>query len=264
MNLFKNFSLATRFLTIFPLTKLMFKKDSNKEEQISNKDFASSMVFFPLVGLGIGFFLVIFQKIFFYATFPPLLSSALILVIWIWMSGGLHLDGFVDSVDGFSGGKDKEEILKIMQDSTVGAKGILALFSLLLLKFILLVESFPLSQETILLFTPVISRWSMVMAAYLGKPAHSQNSMGKLFMDYLSWKEFILATLIMVGIGFLAFNHYFFYFILMAITIVWLILWYSQQKIGGINGDIIGAINEIVELFILLTYYILTLDKCIF
>jgi len=144
MQLFKNFSLAIRFLTIFPITTFTIKKDQKEQGQISGKDFASSMVFFPLVGLGIGFFLIIFQKIFLYITFSPLLNSALILVIWIWMSGGLHLDGFVDSVDGFSGGKDKEEILKIMQDSTVGAKGILALFSLLLLKFILLVESFPI------------------------------------------------------------------------------------------------------------------------
>lgn len=264
MQILRNFSLAIRFLTILPLPAFLSRKNNGEGEGINSKDFASSMTFFPLVGLLIGIFLVIFRKLFLYLSLSSLLSSALILVIWIWLSGGLHLDGFMDSVDGFAGGQSRAEILKIMHDGAIGAKGMLALFSLLLLKYILLVESFYLPQDALLLFTPVIGRWSMVMAAYMGKPAHSDRSLGKLFMDYLDKKEFILATLIMVGIGFLTFNLPFLYFILVAIVIVWMVLRYSKKRLGGINGDIIGAINEVVELFTLLTYFILNSLRYIF
>ncbi len=257
MEVLKNLSLAIRFLTIFPLPAFSFKSGQNKVEEISGKNLAQSMTFFPLVGLLIGIFLLISRKVFLYCSLPPLVSDALILIIWIWLSGGLHLDGFTDSIDGFAGGKNKEEILAIMHDGAAGAKGILALFSLLLLKYILLVESFPLHKDALLLFTPVVGRWSMVMSAFLGKPAHSNRSLGKLFMDNLSWKEFFLATLIMGGIGFLILGFSFLYFILAGVVIVLLGLSYSQKRIGGINGDIIGAINEIVELFALFTYCLL-------
>jgi adenosylcobinamide-GDP ribazoletransferase len=87
----------------------------------------------------IGILLVVLRRIFYYLPVSPLIGDTLILIVWIWLSGGLHLDGFADSVDGFLGGHNKEGILNIMKDSATGAKGVVALVSLLLLKFVLLV-----------------------------------------------------------------------------------------------------------------------------
>ena len=108
-----------------------------------------------------GVLLVFLRRIFYHLPISSLLGDALILTIWIWLSGGLHLDGFADSVDGFLGGHNKEEILKIMKDSSTGAKGVVALVSLLLLKFILLVEMPLFLKDAALFFTPTIGRWSM-------------------------------------------------------------------------------------------------------
>src|SRR5665648_259818 len=182
---------------------------------------------------------------------------AQVLIVWIWLSGGLHLDGFADSVDGFSGGHDKEGILKIMKDSATGAKGVVALVSLLLLKFVLLVEMPLLLKDAALFFAPVIGRWSMVIAAFLGKPARLKNSMGKLFMDYIGWREVVFASLTMAVVGILLFKLYFLPFLIIAMGIVLLILKYCQHKIEGISGDVLGAINEIVEVSILLVIYLL-------
>ena len=258
MKILRDLSLAIRFLTIFPIASFPLSNNSNQdEEEALEENFANSMAFFPLVGMLMGVLLVVLRRIFYYLPVSPLIGDTLILIVWIWLSGGLHLDGFADSVDGFSGGHNKEEILKIMKDSATGAKGVVALVSLLLLKFVLLVEMPLFLKDAVLFFTPTVGRWSMVIAAFLGKPARTRNSMGKLFMDYVGWREVIFASLTMAVIGFLLFKLYFLPLVIIGIGIVLLILKYCQKRIGGISGDILGAINEIVEVFILLTFYIL-------
>jgi len=258
MKILRDLSLAIRFLTIFPIASFPLSNNSNQDEEEGlEENFANSMAFFPLVGMLIGVSLVVLRRIFYYLPVSPLIGDTLILIVWIWLSGGLHLDGFADSVDGFSGGHNKEEILKIMKDSATGAKGVVALVSLLLLKFVLLVEMPLFLKDAVLFFTPTVGRWSMVIAAFLGKPARLKNSMGKLFMDYVGWREVIFASLTMAVIGILLFKLYFLPLVIIGIGIVLLILKYCQKRIGGISGDILGAINEIVEVFILLTFYIL-------
>jgi adenosylcobinamide-GDP ribazoletransferase len=81
--------------------------------------------------------------------------------------------------------------------------------------------------------------------------------MGKLFMDYVGWREVVFASLTMAVVGILLFKLYFLPLVIIGTGILLLILKYCQKKIGGISGDILGAINEIVEVFILLTFYIL-------
>jgi len=258
MKIIRDLSLAIRFLTIFPIASFPLSNNSNQdEEEDLEENFANSMAFFPLVGMLIGVLLVVLRRIFYYLSVSTLTGDTLILIVWIWLSGGLHLDGFADSVDGFSGGRNKEEILNIMKDSATGAKGVVALVSLLLLKFVLLVEMPLLLKDAALFFTPAIGRWSMVMAAFLGKPARLKNSMGKLFMDYVGWRELIFASLTMVVVGILLFRLYFLPLVIIGVGIVLLTLKYCQKRIEGISGDILGAINEIVEVFILLTVCII-------
>jgi adenosylcobinamide-GDP ribazoletransferase len=259
MKILRDLSLAIRFLTIFPISSFpLSSNNSNQDEEEGLvENFANSMAFFPLVGMLIGVLLVVLRRIFYYLPISPLVGDILVLIVWIWLSGGLHLDGFADSVDGFSGGHNKEEILNIMKDSATGAKGVVALVSLLLLKFVLLVEMPLFLKDAVLFFTPTIGRWSMVIAAFLGKPARTKNSMGKLFMDYVGWREVIFASLTIAVVGILLFKFYFLPLVIIGIGIVLLILKYCQKKIGGISGDILGAINEIVEVFILLTVYII-------
>jgi adenosylcobinamide-GDP ribazoletransferase len=123
-------------------------------------------------------------------------------------------------------------------------------------KAVLSKEGSACEDLTPIFFTPTIGRWSMVIAAFLGKPARLKDSMGKLFMDYISWREVIFASLTMVVIGIPLFRLYLIPLVIIDVVIVLLILKYSQKRIGGISGDILGAINEIVEVFILLTLYI--------
>ncbi|MEY4808072.1 adenosylcobinamide-GDP ribazoletransferase [Vulcanococcus limneticus] len=62
---------------------------------------------------------------------PPLAQVALVLVAGLLLTGGLHMDGAMDTADGLAAG---ERLLEAMDDSRVGASGALALAVLLLLR----------------------------------------------------------------------------------------------------------------------------------
>ncbi|MBU2102175.1 MAG: adenosylcobinamide-GDP ribazoletransferase, partial [Candidatus Omnitrophica bacterium] len=100
----KRFLIALQFLTILPFSI---------KGKIEKEDFGRSLVYFPIVGLLLGFFLASIAYI--SLSLPPMVRSILILVVWMVITGGIHLDGFADTCDGFYGIRPREEILKIMR-----------------------------------------------------------------------------------------------------------------------------------------------------
>lgn len=248
MKILKDLSIAISFLTVVPV-KIFSETNETIECDVDlARDFSDSMIFFPFVGLLIGACLVLLNHLISYFELSLYLKNAMILLLWVFLTGGLHLDGFADSVDGFSGGSNQKSIIEIMKDGSIGAKGALALFFLLLFKFLLLVEINPIMKNSILLFAPSLSRWNMIVVAFYGKPASTKNSLGEKFMKYLGKKEMILSTIIMVIPGILLFQLQFIALLGLCIIISWFLLIYCRKKIGGITGDILGALNEIIEL----------------
>lgn len=237
--------MALRFLTIIPL---------GYPPEVKESDFAPSMAFFPLVGIIIGGFLVLINLI--TSSFSPLIASALVLIGWVGISGALHLDGFTDTIDGLCGGKNKEEILKIMKDSSNGAKGITALICLLLLKFTLLVGLAASYKNYALLFTPIVGRWSMVMGTYLS-PYAREEGLAKAFFHHKGAREIFWASLITICLGLVLFKLEFFYIIGIALAANFLLIVYLKRRIGGLTGDTLGGLNEVIELLTLFTIYCL-------
>jgi len=257
MKIVKDLALAIQFLTIFPFFPLEQSAKVSIDDENLAKNFSNSMIYFPLVGLLIGALLVLLNHLLYYISFPILINSALILFVWACISGGLHVDGFADMIDGFSGGKDKNDIMRIMKDSAIGAKGAMALFFIFLLKFVLLVEINLSIRDAALLFIPALSRWSMIVGAFFSQPANLEKGLGRQFMKKLGKRELILSTIIMIIPGIILFKYYFMFLFGSSILVIWLLLKYCQRKIEGITGDVIGALNEIVELFSLLILVIL-------
>ena len=98
----KKFLIALQFLTIFPV----------KLRDIKEKELPGSVNYYPLVGLGIGLLLagtgLLLSKI-----FPAAVSAVLLIGLYLLLTGALHLDGFIDTIDGLYGGSKKEEIFRI-------------------------------------------------------------------------------------------------------------------------------------------------------
>jgi len=252
-HIFRRIFLSISFLTILPVNFLFLRKEQENWNDIK-EDLSKSSIFFPLVGILIGLILVAADILLKWVSFDPFLSSGIILTVWIFLSGGLHLEGFADMVDGFSGGRNKEDIIRIMKDGAVGAKGAIALILLILLKFLLINSLLYSLRMEAFLIAPVIGRWSMVLSGYLGKPASSDNTLSKMFSLYLGKMELILATLFTLVIAFYFLSYQSLYFMIFSAFISYLMVYYSFTKMQGICGDVIGAINEITELSILLIF----------
>ena len=103
----RRFLLALTFLTVLPLPCLFSPNNSDHDNNI-DQELSKSSVFFPFAGFLIGIILFLTTKILKYFVFPSYLVAVFVLLVWVFLSGGLHLEGLADMVDGFPIGKSKE------------------------------------------------------------------------------------------------------------------------------------------------------------
>jgi adenosylcobinamide-GDP ribazoletransferase len=212
---------------------------------------ARSMFWFPWVGaiLGLGFWLAWggLQKI-----LPAPAAASLLLVLTVWVTGGLHLDGLADTADGLGGSHNPADALRIMKDSRVGAFGVISLILALVLKFSLFL-SLPAKTggTAVLLLYPVISRWCMVLLAYLSPYARAEGGLGQAMTLGVSPRVLTGASLSTGALALLILGAPGLALCAAAAALVWLGSRYFQRRLGGITGDILGATNEVAEVLVL-------------
>jgi adenosylcobinamide-GDP ribazoletransferase len=215
-----------------------------------NENFAKSFIMFPIVGLILGILLIGINYGLNLVNFPHFSISAIILIFLIILTGGIHLDGFADTIDGLYGGRNKEEIIKIMEDPHIGSIGAISIFCVLLLKFSLLLgvkEKF--FNQTLLIF-PVIGRYAMVI---LGTtlPYAKENGIGKSFVT--NEKSALILSSLFVLIVLVANKFIWGMFIFILVLIFnYFIGFFIKRKLYGITGDVFGFTCEINEVFTLL------------
>ena len=237
----KSIFFAINFLTILPFEK--FSRDI-EEEKIKD-----SVLFFPVVGILIGLLLSIVYLIF-RNIFSPLVLSAFIITLLAILTGGLHLDGFMDSIDGLFGGKNKDDILRIMKDHNVGAFGVIGVVCLLMLKFALIGS---LSKDVFakaIFIMPVLSRSSMSFVLLL-TPSSKSNGLGSVFAVEKKNMHWLIPVLISYLLAVLLFGvkgNFIIFFVLLFALIM---RGYFLKRIDGVTGDTMGMLNELVEVFVL-------------
>lgn len=232
--------LALQFLTRLPVNiPIDFDKDNLRR----------SMFFFPFVGMLIGFISFVVYSLFFYINRE--VAAVFSLLSLIIITGGLHLDGVSDTADGFFSNKNKEEMLEIMQDSHVGAFGVISLIIILLLKYVL-ISNMGENILHIMVFSLGNSRLCQAHKVFAKRSARP-DGMGNMFalsepMPYiLTGSAIYLLILAMVNIK---------YLITFIITFLFseLISLYSYKKIDGITGDVLGATAEISEVVSMISF----------
>jgi adenosylcobinamide-GDP ribazoletransferase len=236
--LFEDFFEALRFLTIFKVPS---------QTRWSENALARSMIFFPSVGLMIaGLSLALFSVA--ENFFPHRIATLVLLIAPIVISGGLHVDGFADFCDGFFGGKERADILRIMKDSRVGAWGALGVALLMLTKFELLL-AIP-QQGIVFVGALVASRWAQVVLSAALPYAGLGEGISELVAKKTSAREVLGATLFLMPFLFLIPNG----FLILSSCVFFLFALGSffKKKVGGITGDLFGAASELTEVFILL------------
>lgn len=235
------FWLALQFLTRFPVPV------ATDPEPV---EIGRSLLAYPLVGLLIGLLLVVTALLF--PSSDSLLIAALLLIVWVVVTGALHLDGLADSADAWIGGQgERERTLEIMKDPCSGPAGVTAVVLLLMVKLAALNVLLQTAQWQALLLAPLLARAAVplllattdyVRAGGLGEamvehlPRHQLKHLvwptGLLVLWLLGWKGVWLMGFVFVLAAFLR-NR-------------------LIKRIGGTTGDTTGAVVELVEAAVLL------------
>lgn len=214
-------------------------------------DSGRAAAWYPLVGLVIGALAWLAWKGAM-LLFPPLVAGVITLVVWVALTGGLHLDGLTDCCDGLFASVAPERKLEIMKDPHVGAFGVIGLILVLLLKAAVLASLTPASSFGILLAAS-LARWCILLAGLF--PLARASGMGADFMSsfrrsFIFWGAIIpLVIAVLLGArGVLS--------ALAGVGAAALILWFAKSRIGGVTGDVFGMIVEVVETVVLLAFLI--------
>ena len=234
--MFKVFFLAIQFLSRFPTPQYA---------SITAEEMGRSISWFPVVGALIGVLLVSVAQL--QIWLPPEVVAGLVLAVWIWSTGALHLDGLADTADGWLSGGDHQRALEIMKDSRIGTGGGVALVGLLLLKWSMLVVVIEHQAWWFLLAVPVVGRIAsiglMPVTQYI-----SLNGIAEQMFLHLN-KRFIWfwISVLMVGLLFVSPG------LLIGVLLAWFWMrWLMIRITGGMTGDTAGAMTEVVELAFLL------------
>lgn len=234
--------LALSFLTILPLYH-------NKE--VDNQELARSVSYYTLVGLALG---IISGGICLglHSIGLTLSADVMAIIALVVLTGGLHLDGLMDTADGLFSGRSRERKLEIMKDSRVGAMGVIAFGTVILLKIAFLSEINGELKYTALLLAPAAGRWAMVYGITCYPYARTSGGLGAC-LESAGKKQMAIAsiTLIIATLGLVGATGV---VLLGAVFLAaWTISKYITKCLGGMTGDTYGATGELIETWTLLS-----------
>lgn len=253
--------IAFSFLTSLPfpfLDKIKYDEDN----------IPFSLIFYPVVGLFFGLVLFFSTRLLLYIKLNLSLVSLAVISIPYIINKFLHFDGLSDTIDAFLPSKTKEERLKILKDTNVGsfAVGVLILF--VLLKFEL-IKIFLTNKEllSLVIIIPVFSKYSMVFLSFISKYPRKEGT-AFYIVGRIKISAFLISTFsfLIINLIFLVLFLSFYNLIIISFQILFIFIFsilfkiYSNHKIGGVTGDVLGALNEIIELLL----FVIIIISCIF
>ena len=231
----RRLGVAFQFLTRLPTPPL---------KEIGPADFSRSSVFFPLVGLVVGVGIVLA------AMLGGMINAAMTglggMIVWVGVTGGLHLDGLGDVADGFGAAHgDPDRFQQVLRDPHVGSFAVIAITTQIAAKLVLLASLAPSGHLWPLVLIPAWARWGALVWSRTLPPLWSGT--GERFAAEIGW-----STVILWG-GALAFASVWIApNLLAALIIVLAVGAFWRWQLGGISGDCLGASIEVTESLLLL------------
>lgn len=256
---------AFQFLSRFPV---------KGEPGFSSELLRHSVVYYPVVGAVIGLSVAAGAALT-GLVLPHWPAAVVTLILWVGLTGGLHLDGWMDSADGLLSYRTRERMLEIMKDSRVGAMGVLACVLLLLLKASLLaalIEGYSYYELPLLVLPAIWSRWYMVRAMVRYPIARGDEGLAANFAGLAPSHErraLLLAALLSLaaaaaplalGAGLAAWPLHLVAALLLpalALACGTVAARHVSSRLGGLTGDVYGALNELLEVVLLLVLVLL-------
>ncbi len=225
--------LAFSMMTILPFRMHEFRAGMN----------GVAAAYYPTVGLFLGGVICAL-----YAMLHGVLSESFLrvalFVLFAALYGALHLDGFVDTIDGLFAPASRA--LEVMKEPAIGAMGAIYGFLFLALK---LTAFFSLPDIGLFLLIPMLSRFGGGLAIY-AYPYVRQSGMG-----YAAKKEFttplFVYSALLVGAAVWLIDARFFWFFALTVVVSLAIGGFLNRRFGGLSGDMYGFVIESTELVLL-------------
>jgi adenosylcobinamide-GDP ribazoletransferase len=228
----KNLFAAIRFITIIPAGKSDYF------------DAVGMVPWFPAVGLLLGAGLAAFDHAA-ARVWHPQAAAVLDVVFLAVMTGAFHLDGLADTADGIFSHRPQDRILEIMKDSRIGAMGVVAVVSLLAVKWAG-ISGISENRATLLILVPAYARGAMLFGMRALEYGRPQGGTGLAFFNRKLrpadfWGVVVTGGLsLTLGQGLLAINVGF-------LLITAALIAYYRRRLGCITGDMLGAMAEVTE-----------------
>lgn len=240
----RHFVIAWHFLTVVPV--------SRRHHDPTPEELAGSMAWYPLVGLLLGGVLAVSAWLL-STLFVRSVQDALLIVVLVVLTRGLHQDGLADTLDGWAGGRTPDQRLAIMRDGRIGALGATGLILVLGLRYAGLAALPDLGRLSILFCLPAVGRWAMVLGSVSVPYARAEGGLAEPFLRHLSARQVLVATgwlavalLWAVGpVGALV-------GLTVAALVARAVTALARRLCGGITGDTLGTSNEAAEIAVLL------------
>lgn len=245
----KSLRSAIGFLTILPVAP-----------SDATNGMASARAWFPVVGLILGGILAAVDLMVSSAfsivgpndsTVPSLLPAVVLTVTLVVLTRALHIDGFMDCCDALFGGFDRERRLRILRDPHVGAFAVTGVVCLLLLKVTATASLAQPVRLWILLVFPCLSRWSVTLAMELFPYVRSRGIGTSFLGDVRKWQIFFALFVTLIAAFALAGLAGLILFVTVSLA-AWMVAAWASRLLGGVTGDVYGAIIEVSETTILL------------
>ena len=247
----KDFFATVMFFTRIPIKWSFF---SDKAPDLTNAAWA-----FPLVGFLIGLLSGMLGDFLIFLGLPIFLSCIIAITMSILLTGAFHEDGLADTADGLGAGGSPQRINKIIHDSRLGTYGVLALILGLLTRLGLLLTLVEYGYLLVSILS--VGFASGKLAILYSRNFYNNSRFAKVgsIVGVISNKNLFLATLLWALPTSIIIPFYGILFgVILMIFIISIMGFKSTKALGGVSGDILGAIAFLTELVFLLGIVIVT------
>lgn len=227
------------------LTRLPFPDPGVVDDPVLGR----ALPWYPAIGLLIG--LILATAAWLLAGSPTLVAAALVLCLWVWVTGALHLDGLADTADAWIGGLgDRHKTLAIMKDPASGPAGVTALVLVLVTKLACLDALFASAAAWQLVCAPLLARATLPLL-FASTPYVRTGGLGMALSHHARGEHCrvsaaLAAALVLLAVwptGLLLVGAVAFAYVLLRRAFI--------ERLGGFTGDAAGALVELAELIVL-------------
>jgi adenosylcobinamide-GDP ribazoletransferase len=231
----RGFIVAVQFLTRLPTTRI---------GDLGPRDLSLSAVFFPLVGAIIG--AAVALAVWSLRPIDPWIGALAGVVMWVWITGGLHLDGLGDVADAFGAShRAPERFAEVVSDPHAGSFAVMAIALQIASKLVLLALIAATAAPWALILVPAWARFGTLVWSCTVPPLKS--GLAERFSSDIRWSTILAWGVVLIGASaWVALP------LLAALAIIPLGSLFWRRRLNGINGDCLGASIEVTESLLLL------------